>query len=155
MAFVADFTQSPENIILQTLVATGNMSLTTDDVTFGAPEVSTDSTTLYNTLVTLTANDGSGYKDTRQIKYLRVDISTVPGVRSTQFIKNGETLISDLVARINSRYLLNLVAGKDYADGPLPAFPTGASGETVSVTLTPTAQSLCWIGSLTLQLVAP
>lgn len=151
MAFTNDFTKLPRQILVDQINndnTVNNAALTPAMLTFGVPAAATGASPARNTDLTLTAVAGSGYTGSVTVHYNRVDISTVPGTRSTTFPKGTAANISDLVPSINAAYGINLQA-EDYVDGALPTF-TGTPNETHDFNLVAAANSLIWINQVTL-----
>ena len=145
---VTDFTQLPPQILIQLINFDNGTSLTPDAVTFGLPAVSGG---VRNTKLTVTAAPGSFYTGSVDILYNRVDLATVPGVRSTVFTVATATKISDLIPQINAAYQLNLQP-EDFIDGPLPAFTNNIPNEQKSFDLIAGPNSLIYVGRATLSI---
>lgn len=153
--FVSDFTKSAQQIIIDLVNNDNSLSLTPALVTFGAPTHATVGGSITrDTDLTLTAVAGSGYSGSATIHYNRVDLSTVPGSRSTVFPKGDAVNISDLLPEINAAYGINMSntadpQHPDFVDGPLPTF-TGTPNEQHDFQFTADANSLVWENSVTL-----
>jgi hypothetical protein len=151
MAFQDDFTKLPKDILVARINndnVVNNAALTSAMLTFGLPTAATGGTATRNTDLSLTAVAGSGYTGSVTVHYNRVDLSTVPGSRSTVFPLGSASKISDLIPTINAAYVINMQP-EDYVDGPLPTF-TGQPNETHDFSLTANADSFVWINTLTL-----
>lgn len=152
---VTDFTKSAQQIIIDLVNNDNTLALTPALVTFGAPTAATVGGSITrDTDLTLTAVDGSGYTGSATIHYNRVDLSTVPGSRSTTFPKGDAVNIADLLDEINAAYGINMSntadpAHADFTDGPLPAF-TGTPNEEHTFQFTADANSLVWENSVQL-----
>jgi hypothetical protein len=146
---VTDFTKLPNEILVELINFDNGTSLTPDSVTFGTPVVSGG---VRNTQLVVTAKTGSFYTGSVTIQYNRVDLSTVPGVRSKSFVANGLTKISDLIPQINNAYQLNLQP-EDFIDGPLPTFSGTTPNETLDFDLIAGPNSLIYNNKVTLQVV--
>lgn len=146
-----DFTKSDVQIIVD-LINERNpgLALATDLVTFGLPTL--NATDSRNTKVTVTAVDGSGYKNFKDLLYNRVDMSVIPGARSIEFPKGDAVRISNLIPEINAAFGLNLTTN-DYVDADLPLF-TGEPNEKLDFQLAANADSLIYIGSMILKIIA-
>jgi len=151
-----DLTKIPVAVILD-LINTSNpgQSFTQEMLQFDLPIVDTGSK---NTSLTVTAEDGSGYKGSVVIKYNRLHLTTqIASVyvaagagRDMVFMVGDATKISDIIPEINARLGINLTAD-DYVDGNLPAF-SGTLNEVHDVQVVANADSLCYTNSLTFQL---
>lgn len=133
-----DYTQSPDQILLS-LIKEDNPGKVLDLslITLGGPSIVTvgdETEPSFNnrkTKMTVTAVNGSGYKDTVDVNYNRlhyrdvlptVDPSTVRYPVSTDTFDLGtNTVLSDLLPDINATYGLNLAAD-DFWEVPLPTF---------------------------------
>ena len=109
-------------------------------------------------VITMTAVPGSGYKGAANLTFQRLTIDTDVVAKGTatddEFDKGSATQISDIVALLNTRFSVNLVAGTDYTDGALPAFDGTEPNETKTFTLTILAGSLVYKGSVVLTVKA-
>ncbi len=143
-----DFTKTPEEICLEMIKQTNSTAsaLTTGMLTYGLPTVDTGDR---NSIVTVTALAGSGYKGSVNMHYNRVDIATIPGSRSKTFPIGDATKLSDFIPEINEAYAINL-SPEDYTDVDLVEFPGVNPNETQNVALVINPDSLCFIGTLTI-----
>jgi hypothetical protein len=148
MALALDFDQPAVNILLDQINYDNNAQITPQYVTFGIPSANASGAARNTTLV-ITAVAGSNFVGSVAWQYNRVDISIVPGIRSTLILvpQNAEN-ISDLLPNINLAYGIQLTAA-DIIDGPLPTFQ-GLPNEKHNFTLTIAAQSLVYINAVTL-----
>jgi hypothetical protein len=146
-----DFTKGDTQIIVDLInERNAGLSLTPLLVTFGLPTL--NATDARNTKVTVTAVPGSGYKNFKSLLYNRVELAVIPGARSIEFPKGDALKIADLIPEINARYQLNLTTN-DFVDGDLPNF-TGTPNEKLDFQLAANADSLVYIGSVTLKIIA-
>lgn len=147
-----DFTKLPVEICLELIKQTNvtASALTTAMLTYGLPTVDTGER---NSIVTITAVPGSGYKGSVDMHYNRVDIATVPGVRSKTFPVGDATKLSDLIPEINLAYAINL-GPEDYDDVDFVAFPGIEPNETQDVPLSVNIDSLVFIGTLTIKVAS-
>lgn len=151
---MSDLTKAPIEILVD-LINTDNASaLTSELVTFGLPTVAGGASPTRNTELTVNAAEGSGYTGSVLVTYNRVALSTLPVISSkpAEFQLGDATLISDLLEEINTLYGVKITAA-DFVDGPLPTF-TGELNEEHDVQVVAHADSLIYIGSLTLKLKA-
>jgi hypothetical protein len=152
MAFVLDFTKAPEQILLDQINNDNSSALTLTQVSFGLPTTVGGASPARDTQVTVSAVAGEGYSGSVVVEYNRVNISTVPGARSTIFPKGSAVNISDLIPQINAAYQINLTTA-DYTDGPLPTF-TGTPNEEHTFQLVMNSDSLPFENSVTLTVKA-
>ena len=151
---VTDFTKAAAQIIIDLVNNDNTLALVVASVTMGAPTAAVlGGSITRDTDLTLTAVEGSGYTGSATIHYNRVDLSTVPGSRSTVFPKGDAVNISDLLAEINAAYGINMsntdALHHDFVDGALPTF-TGTPNEQHTFQFTADANSLVWENSVTL-----
>jgi hypothetical protein len=118
-----DLTKAPLEILVDLINDTNGCALTTSDITFGPPSALLNSAR--NTSLRITATPSSVYSGSRDVTYDRIDMATIPGLRSTGFDLGTARTIRDLIPMINNAYLLNLQP-EDYYDDILPNFGQGA-----------------------------
>lgn len=152
MAFVLDFTKAPEQIVLDQINNDNTSALTLQQVSFGLPTVVSGTSPVRDTQVTVSAVANEGYSGSVVVQYNRVNISTVPGSRSTVFPKGSAVNISDLIPQINTAYQINLTAA-DYTDAALPTF-SGTPNEEHTFQLVISSDSLPFENSVTLTVKA-
>jgi hypothetical protein len=143
---LTDFTKSPDQIVLDLINYDNGTALAPGSITYGIPAAFTGTR---NTKLRLTATGASHYSGFVDITYNRVDIGTVPGVRSKEFMLGSAVTIKDLVSAINLAYRINLTVD-DYLDGPLPTFDPLSPNDTKPFTIVAAPGSLVFIGTLTL-----
>lgn len=119
-----DFTKAPLEILVDLINYTNGCALTTADISFSA--CSALSAGSRNTGVTITARPNSVYSGTRDLSYNRVDMATIPGLRSTEFEIGTAVSMKDLIPQINTAYRLNMQP-EDYYDDLLPGLDDGGS----------------------------
>ena len=152
---VTDFTKSAQQIIIDLVNNDNTLALVPASVTFGVPTAATvGGSIVRDTDLTLTAVEGSGYTGSATIHYNRVDLSVVPGTRSTTFPKGDATHVSDLLPEINAAYGINMsntadAQHPDFVEAALPTF-TGTPNEEHTFQFTADANSLVWENSVTL-----
>jgi hypothetical protein len=159
---MADNLKLPPKEVLCALINRTNAAvgaaLTPELVSFGLPSQASGGT--YNTDITVTAVEGSGYIGAEVINYNRLhlqaeiaDAFVASGQdRNLEFSVGNATKIADIVPEINQRFGINLTAA-DFTDGDLPEF-TGVANETHNVQVIANADSLCYRGSFTFILKA-
>jgi hypothetical protein len=118
-----DLTKAPLEILVDLINDTNGCALTTSDITFGPP--SSIPNGARNTGLRITATASSVYSGSRDVTYDRIDMASIPGLRSTVFVLDGAKTIRDLIPKINNAYMLNLQP-EDYYDDVLPVFEMGS-----------------------------
>jgi hypothetical protein len=153
MAF-QDFTKSSDNILMQ-LIKQDNpvtaSSLDETKVVFGVPSIVSNGDR--NSTIKATPIDGIGIKGTVDVLYNRIDIGTIPGARSKEFVKGDATKLSDIVPQLNERYKINLQEG-DYTDVDLTAFDPSKPNQSQDVQLIVVTENKCFINRLVFQVVS-
>jgi hypothetical protein len=150
MAFVNDFTQSDQQILVAQINNDNSTSLTPALLTFGLPTANTGTNPARNTSLTITAATGSGYTGSVTLQYNRVDLSTLPTINTgavTVFSLGDAAKVSDLVPEINAAFAINLTAS-DFVDASLPTF-TGQPNEEHPFNVVANANSIVWINQVT------
>lgn len=146
-----DFKDLPNKVVLD-LIKTDNpkaANLTNDLVQFGLPTAS-QSGASRNTQLTITAAPGSGYTGSVDVLYNRVALVDFVGKKDLTFLLGDATKLKDLIPEINELLGINLT-GDDYQDVTLPEFE-GTANEVHEVQLVTSADSLCYLGSLTIKI---
>lgn len=143
---VTDFTKSPSEIIIQLINFDNGTTLTPTDLVFGNPKPVVG---LRNTEVLATATQVSKYSGSVTLTYNRIDLATVPGVRSTNFEFASTVTIEALIALINSTYSINLTVD-DYFPPALGGFVTTPPGESLPIEIIAKPNSLIFINKLSL-----
>lgn len=148
---VSDFSQNPDQIVLDLINHDNSSALTLELVELGLPLLS--GMPEANTELEVTAVSGSGYKGSVTVAYNRLDIQDfVP-------IMVGDTLVlptgdaenySDLIGEINVALGINLTES-DYVDGPIGEWD-GIPNETKTIVIPMSADSWVFTNSLTLTL---
>lgn len=116
------------------------------DFLFSPPVATTLAYSNINTKITITPKVSSGYFNTRDIFYKRIDIAEILDNKNVEVIVTTETLLSELIAQINTLYGIYLTAD-DYEDTAIPAV---VPGETHSVIVQIKATSYLFIGTANL-----
>jgi hypothetical protein len=140
-----DFTKAPEQLVIDMINNDNGTTLTTDQLTFGIPELSNGK---HNSTVLVKAIENSKLKGSALIHYNRVDIGEIPNGRSTTFPVTTEVNLSDLVPAIDTAYNLRLTPA-DYINTALPSF-SNIPNEELTVDLVAANTSLIFINKLTL-----
>jgi hypothetical protein len=142
---VLDFTQPAASVLLAQINHDNSKTVTPDQIRFGqVAALPLDDPSGLNSMVYVAALQGASFEGQEFIRYNRIDISTVPGGRSTQFILGGAIYVSDLLSQINEALSLNLQM-VDIVDTALPVPP---AGESAGFTLQIAADALLWHGSV-------
>ena len=106
--------------ILMDKVNAENLSqLDSNDFLFSVPTATTLPYSDINTKVTITPKVSSGYFNSRDIFYKRLDIAQILDNNSIEVLVTTETLLSELIPQINTLYGINLTAD-DYDDTAIP-----------------------------------
>lgn len=151
---VSDFTKAPDQIVVD-LINHSNpgAALTPALLNFGIPTLATGETPPRNSELELTAAVGSGYKGAVSVQYDRLNLQGFVAAGATLELPIGNaTRFSDLIPEINAALGINLTAN-DYNDGDLPEFE-GTPNEVQEATLIVNADSLVYLGSLVINLIA-
>lgn len=139
---------SPLDAILGAINTANGLSLVESQYTFGTPAPWTDSTgvnTLNNTEISVTAIEPtSPYQGSVNVQYTRLNLADVPTLIPTPIRANGLLTTVDLANWMTSFYGLNLGSADVQSD--TLSLTDGAG----SVVLTALADSLGWIGTVTL-----
>ena len=153
---ISDFSKLPVQIVFDLINEQNNTHLDPSLVELGLPTVTTTAGALYNSDITVTAIEGSGYSGSVVLGYNRLDV---------QGFLFGETLLlavgdaenfSDLIPEINLKLRTNITAD-DYIEGSILEAGgewEGLPNETKQITIQMNPDSLVFIGSLTLTLHA-
>jgi len=147
MAVTLDFTQPAASVLLAWINYKNNTTITPDQISVQqvAALSSTDSSGM-NAVAYISSTQGAvAFEGREPFKYNRIDISTVPGSRSTSFAVGNAIYLSDLLPQINAAWSLNLTEA-DIQDGILPGFPQGATS--VSLMMEMASGSLLWINEV-------
>ncbi len=141
-----DYTKTADEVLVALINAKNPpRNFTVAQLTFGAVTSKGGKATE----ITATSVPGSGYTGSKLFTYGRLNLADVIATGSEVVELEDKTLLSEVVAVLNTRFSLNLVAGTDYTDGALPTF-TGTPGEEQEVTLAILPGSKLFIGSATL-----
>lgn len=128
----------------------GGVTLVEDEYTFGAPTPWTDPSGLTNTQLSITAiQPDSPYQGTVTVNYKRLNLADLTQLLPLPIQGNGWLTVADFWAVLNSNFGLNFVAG-DLNDATALVIAGDGSG---SVTLTAQANSMGWVGSVTLPFI--
>lgn len=155
-----DLTKAPKAIILEILNAKTNRGFTEDSFVWGElPVVNQDGPT--NTTLTVVAKEGSGYKNSRVLNYNRLHLGNDIGAayvaskpeRNLEFTLGDATTVGALIPEINTRFGIALTEDDVDFTQTLPAFE-GTANETKPLVIPALGDSLIYIGSITLTLVA-
>jgi hypothetical protein len=121
---VIDFTEEPEEVLVDLINIYNGTRFTTGQLLFGMPQPY-PSDPKHNTSLVVYAKKKSGYKGQVTMKYQRLDINQQIGVgESTVFEIGNATNLSDLIGAVNSQLGIRLDAD-DFLDAPLVLRPGG------------------------------
>lgn len=157
MPHVSNFSKTPKEIVVD-LINYDNVgaNITPELVVLGLPTLATGETPPANTDLEVTAAEGSGYSGSVVVQYNRLQLQDFIGARGIvgglQLPVGDATMYADLIDEINVALGINLTVD-DYIDGAIGAW-AGEPNETKEITITVAADSLVFVGSLTLTLVA-
>lgn len=135
-------------ILMDKINAENLLSLSVDDFLFSAPVPATLTFSTVNTKVTLTPKVSSGFYNSRDIYYERLDLAQILHNQTVEIIVTTETLLSQLIPQINTLFGINLTSD-DYNDTAIPAVVPGVEH---SVVVQAKATSYLFIGTVNLVL---
>lgn len=128
----------------------GGVTLVEAQYTFGAPTPWTDPSGQTNTQLSITAiQPDSPYQGTVVVNYKRLNLADLANLLPTPIQGHGWTTVADFWAVLNTNFGLNFVAG-DLNDTDALVIGSDGSG---TVTLTAQANSMGWIGTVTLPFI--
>jgi hypothetical protein len=146
MSLTLDFTQPAASVLLAFINYYNNTTITPDQIVVQQVAALTDDPSGLNTIAFISSTPGATAFEGREgFKYSRVDISSVPGTRTTTFNVGSAVYLSDLLPQINAAWALNLTS-MDIEDGILPGFPNGASSVSLMLAMAP--GSLLWLNEV-------
>lgn len=152
MSLTLDFTQPAASVLLAWINYYNNTTITPDQISVQQVAALIDDASGMNAIAFISSAPGaSAFEGREGFKYSRIDISTVPGTRSTMFSVGEALYLSDLLPKINAAWSLNLTA-VDIEDGILPGFPDGALSVSLMLTMAP--GSLLWLNEVEIS-IAP
>lgn len=146
-----DFTQAGKDLLVELFnAANPGLNVPSAAVTFAAPgDNEGDDAATRDTAIVMSAVGGSGYVGNLELTYQRLDIDEdVVSLGSAEFDLGSAEQVSDIVALLNARFAINLVAGEDYVDAALPEFDGVEPDEVQTFTLNIRSQSLVYKGSV-------
>lgn len=153
---ISDFSKLPQEIIFDLINEQNGTALNNTLVELGLPTVTTTAGAPYNTDMTVTALEGSGYSGQVILGYNRLDVQGfLFGETLTLGLGNAETF-KDLIVEINLKLRINLTED-DYVDGNIVEQAgewEGLPKETKQITIQMNPDSPVFIGSLTLTVAA-
>lgn len=128
----------------------GGVTLVEGQYTYSAPVPFSDPSGQTNTQLTITAiQPDSPYQGAVTVNYKRLNLADLTHLLPLPVQGNGWVTVADFWAVLNSNFGLNFVAG-DLNDTDALVIASDGSG---SVTLTAQANSLGWIGTVTLPFI--
>lgn len=139
--------------LIERINEANNTQLNPDDWYFSVPAVNPDTTSKYNTKVTLRAIEGSQTNGATTFFYNRDDLSVVLNGVNIAYDKTTDLLLSQLIARINAAAGTHLSA-LDYAEQPITvADPLQVAVSEASVMIQANLNSYDYTGSYFLNLL--
>lgn len=147
-----DYTKDPLQLLIELINEDNSLGLTDELVEFGLPTTTTGEDPPKNTSINVSALPGSGYTGNVDVTYDRVPTSGFVGTVDLTFQLGDAENVSDMIPEINALLNINLTEN-DYVDAPLPEFE-GEPNEVIPVIITMDADSLVYLGSLTIQISA-
>jgi hypothetical protein len=151
---VTDFTQLPDQIIIDLINFSNGTSIPDGSLSFGLPTALPEGSTHNTTIIASAVPGVSLYEGDATLTYNRVDLSTVPGARETRFIIGSATTIADLIPAINAAYQLNLQP-EDFINAALPALIQHISDEEEAFELIAGPNSLIFVNRVALSVYRP
>ena len=141
----------PLDAILGAIAAqNGGVTLVEAQYTFGAPTPWTDPSGQTNTQLSITAiQPSSPYQGSVVVNYKRLNLADLAVLLPQPIQGNGWLTVADFWAVLNANFGLNFVTG-DLNDSTALVIASDGSG---TVTLTAQANSMGWIGSVTLNFI--
>lgn len=153
---ISDFTKSPEQIVLDLINHDNASILTLELVSLGLPNVTVDNANDRNTEIVVSSVEGGGYKGEVTVEYNRLQIQDFVPIMvegGALSLPVGDALrFSDMIPEINLALGINLTEA-DYVDGDIGEW-AGTPNEVKEIVIPMSADSLVYIGSLTLSLEA-
>jgi len=146
-----DYAQPPEAIITDLINNSNGTTFVSSHLAFGSPFLpSEDDGAPRNTLLSVTAADGSPFTGTVVLEYNRLPFSYLVDGHAAAFFRGDAERVSDLLPQINARYGVQIGIA-DIIDAPL-AEPN--EDETpVAFTLVASPSALVWQGEQTFMLL--
>jgi len=140
----------PMDAILGAIAAQDGVTLVESQYTFSAPTPYTDPSGQTNTQLTITAiQPDSPYQGSTPVYYKRLNLADLANLLPQPIQGHDWVTVADFWAVLNNNFGLNFVAG-DLNDSDALVIAGDGSG---SVTLTAQANSMGWVGSVTLSFV--
>lgn len=142
----------PLDAILADIATKNGVTLVESEYTFGNPVAWVDPTGATNTQLVITADPTtSPYSGPVTVDYSRLDLAELTTLLPLPIACNGIATIADFLALLNAQYGLNFDPTADLVPGAITTIVGDGSG---TVTLTAQANSLGWIGTVTLSVIA-
>lgn len=139
-----DIEKSQIEILMDQINVINNLNLDADDFIFGLPQPTTLTLSDINTKVTITPKITSGFFNTRDIHYKRIDVAQLFNNDLIEIIVTTETMLSELIDQVNEKYGINLTTD-DYLDTALPTPDPLVPNPTVTVAIRP--ESYIYVGT--------
>jgi hypothetical protein len=140
----SDYTKPAGHVLVDLLNEKNGTSFAGTDFSFGLAVAQSEGSPRDTVVQIQSAPGVYSVTDRLTLQYNRVDLATVPGVRSTDFVLRTQALVSDFLPAINEMLGINLTA-QDVIDSPVP--PVGL------FSLQASPGSLLWRGAMPLTLL--
>lgn len=153
---VSDFSKLPQEIVFDLINEQNGTTLDNTLVELGLPTVTTKPGAAYNTDMTVTAIEGSGYTGSVVLGYNRLDVQGFLFGETLQLPLGDAVNVKDLMVEINLKLRTN-ITDNDYIDAVLSEEIgewEGLPNETKQLVIQMHPDSPVFIGSLTLTLAA-
>ncbi len=151
-----DINKTPQELIIEDINTVNGTQLTVplnaNDFLFSAPATFTDPANAgVNTKITITAKPTSGYYNSIDWKYRRMDLGAILATQAVSILPGDATLLSEIIPQVNTALGINLTE-EDYVDTPLPEIDPLLPELTAPVIIQSKATSLLFIGAGTIVL---
>lgn len=137
--------KQPLVAIFEALSSQNNLALVQSEYTIGVPTPYIDPEGVLNTELVITAGVTSPYEGAATVRYTRNDLAALDMLLPQPIRAHDITSVADVIAVLNKQFGLNLQT-EDLVAGAVNSL-TNDNGD---ITLTAQANSLGWIGSVTL-----
>lgn len=149
--YVANFTQTDEQIILGLINNDNGTSFTPAQIIFGVAATANDAGNVLKTNLTITAATGSGYRGSQTFAYNRVPMTFMTDLDPALVLVTDELTTHDLLAYLNEHFGVNFTP----ADIVLANLPDSEFDVETAFDLTATPESKIFHGTVSLKLTAP
>lgn len=139
-----DIEKSQIEILMDQINVLNNVNLNHNDFIFSLPSTASFALSDINTKVTITPKITSGFFNSRDIYYKRIDVAQLFNNDLIEIVVTTETLLSEIIDQVNDKYGINITAA-DYVDVPLPVPDPLIPNPTVTVAIKP--ESYIYVGT--------